>query len=68
MQTVFIIAAILLVLYILLFLVFFFDLDGKLLYYVVEPLLCKHYDKMEHKDMTKIEYDTTIQDADHSPR
>ena len=27
-----------------LFTIFFFDLDGKLLYYVVEPFLKKHYD------------------------
>ena len=36
-----------------LFVVFFFDLDGKFLYYVVEPLLVKHYDKMERKDVLK---------------
>ena len=36
-----------------LFVVFFFDLDGKFLYYVVEPLLVKHYDKMERKDTLK---------------
>ena len=30
-----------------LFAVFYFDLDGKLLYYVVEPFLCRHYDRME---------------------
>ena len=39
-----------------LFAVFFFDLDGKLLYYVVEPFLCKHYDKMEREDVTKRAY------------
>lgn len=39
-----------------LFAVFFFDLDGKLIYHVVEPFLCKHYDKMERRDMTKIPY------------
>ena len=33
--------------------VLFFDLDGKFLYYVVEPLLVKHYDKMERKDTLK---------------
>ena len=32
-----------------LFTIFFFDLDGKLLYYVVEPFLKKHYDDMERK-------------------
>ena len=36
-----------------LFIIFFFDLDGKFLYYVVEPLLVKHYDKMERKDVLK---------------
>ncbi|NLC73454.1 MAG: hypothetical protein GX684_06790 [Ruminococcaceae bacterium] len=42
--------------YIGLFLVFFFDLDGKFLYYVVGPFLIKHYDNMPRKDMTKSEY------------
>ena len=32
------------------------DYDGKLLYYVVEPFLCKHYDKMERQDVTKRAY------------
>ena len=32
-----------------LFVVFFFDLDGKLLFNVVEPFLKKHYDNMERK-------------------
>ena len=36
-----------------LFVVFFFDLDGKFLYYVVEPFLVRHYDKMERKDVLK---------------
>ena len=39
-----------------LFAVFFFDLDGKLLYYVVEPFLCRHYDKMKREDVTKRAY------------
>ena len=34
-----------------LFVVFFFDLDGKLLFNVVEPFLKKHYDNMERKDV-----------------
>ena len=38
---------------VMLFIVFFFDLDGKLLYYVVEPFLKKHYDNMERKDVLK---------------
>ena len=40
-----------------LFAVFYFDLDGKFLYHVVEPFLCKHYDKIERRDITKIPYD-----------
>ncbi|MBP3623757.1 MAG: hypothetical protein J6J19_06785 [Oscillospiraceae bacterium] len=42
---------------VVLFIVFFFDLDGKLLFKVVEPLLCKHYDNMERKDTLKSPYD-----------
>ena len=40
-----------------LFVVFFFDLDGKLLFHVVEPFLKKHYDSMERRDMTKSPYE-----------
>lgn len=40
-----------------LFVVFFFDLDGKLLFHVVEPFLVKHYDTMERKDTLKTPYD-----------
>jgi len=40
-----------------LFLVFFFDLDGKLLFNVVEPFLKKHYDDMERRDMLQKPYD-----------
>ncbi len=42
--------------YIGLFIVFFFDLDGKALFHVVSPFLIKHYDNMPRKDMTKTEY------------
>ena len=42
--------------YALLFAVFFFDLDGKLLYYVVEPFLVKHYDKMERRNPLDMPY------------
>ena len=45
-----IIAAVLVGLYVLLFIVFYFDLDGKLLFNVVEPALCKRYDKLERRD------------------
>ena len=40
----------------LLFVVFFFDLDGKFLFYVYEPFMKKHYDDMERRDMTKLPY------------
>ena len=40
-----------------LFVVFFFDLDGKLLFNVVEPFLKKHYDNMERKDTLQMTYD-----------
>lgn len=40
-----------------LFVVFFFDLDGKLLFNVVEPFLKKHYDNMDRKDTLKAPYD-----------
>ncbi len=40
-----------------LFAVFFFDLDGKLLFNVVEPFLKKHYDDMDRKDTLKTPYD-----------
>ena len=46
-----------LVAYVALFIVFFFDLDGKLLFNVVEPFLKKHYDDMERKDTLQMPYD-----------
>ena len=39
-----------------LFVVFFFDLDGKLLFNVVEPFLKNHYDNMERKDALQTPY------------
>ena len=42
--------AVLAAIYAALFAVFYFDLDGKLMYYVVEPFLVKHYDKMERRN------------------
>ena len=41
---------------VLLFVVFFFDLDGKLMFNVVEPFLKNHYDNMERKDTLKAPY------------
>lgn len=51
--------AILAAIYAVLFAVFFFDLDGKAIYYVVEPFLCKHYDKVERRNPLDVPYDTT---------
>lgn len=42
--------------YAVLFAVFYFDLDGKLLFYVVEPFLAKHYDKMERRNPVDMPY------------
>ena len=36
--------------YAALFAVFYFDLDGKMLFKYVEPALVKHYDNMERRD------------------
>ena len=44
--------------YAALFAVFYFDLDGKLLFRKVEPLLVKHYDKMERRDPLSVGYNT----------
>ncbi len=43
--------------YAALFAVFFFDLDGKALFYGVEPFLEKHYDEMERRDPLQKSYD-----------
>ena len=40
-----------------LFVVFFFALDGKLMFNVVEPFLKKHYDNMERRDVLKTPYE-----------
>lgn len=41
-----------------LFAVFYFDLDGKLLFYVYEPAMCKHYDNIEgRRVITDIPYE-----------
>lgn len=51
------IAAIAAAIYGLLFAVFYFDLDGKFLFYVWEPLICRHYDRIKRRDNTKTPYD-----------
>ena len=43
--------------YALLFAVFYLDLDGKFIYYVWEPLMCRHYDRIKRKDNTQTPYD-----------
>ena len=42
---------------VLLFVVFFFDLGGKLMFNVVEPFLKKHYDNMPRRDRLQEAYD-----------
>jgi len=42
--------------YIILFIVFYFDLDGKFLYYVWAPIADKYYGNMKHADNTKLPY------------
>ena len=48
---------ILAVVYAGLFCVFFFDLDGKLLYYFVEPFMKNHFDNMKRRDPHDVPYD-----------
>ena len=48
-----------LLLNIALFAVFFFDLDGKLIFKVVEPFLVKHYDNMERRNPLEQPYAQT---------
>ena len=42
--------------YVILFIVFYFDLDGKFLYYIWEPNAVTRYDKMKRKDNLKTPY------------
>ena len=44
------IVKILAVVYAALFAVFYFDLDGKFLYYIWEPLMVKRFDNMKRED------------------
>ena len=54
--------------YAALFAVFFFDLDGKALFYGVEPFLVKHYDKMERKDPLKAPYEMNKEHVDYGTK
>ena len=49
--------------YALLFAVFYFDLDGKFMYYIWEPLICRHYDRMKRKDNTMTPYEMKTDEA-----
>lgn len=40
----------------ILFAVFYWDLDGKFMYYIWEPMMVKRYDNMKREDNTKIPY------------
>ena len=53
------IAAVCAAIYAGLFAIFFFDLDGKLLFKVVEPFLTKHYDNMERRNPLEQPYKQT---------
>ena len=44
------------VIYGILFAVFYYDLDGKFLYYIWEPLMIKKYDNMKRVDNTDMPY------------
>lgn len=45
------------VIYGLLFAVFYWDLDGKFMYYILEPLMVKRFDNMKREDVLKTPYD-----------
>jgi hypothetical protein len=40
----------------LLFVVFYYDLDGKFMYYIWEPLMIKRFDNMKRPDTTLTPY------------
>ena len=40
----------------ILFAVFYWDLDGKFLYYIWEPLMIKRFDNMKRPDATAMPY------------
>ena len=43
----------------ILFAVFYYDLDGKFLFYIWEPLMVKRFDNMKRPDNTKMPYSMT---------
>ena len=44
------------VVYGILFAVFYWDLDGKFMYYIWEPMMIKRFDNMKRADNTTIPY------------
>ena len=44
------------IVYAILFAVFYYDLDGKFLYYIWEPLMIKRFDNMKRPDATAMPY------------
>ena len=44
------------IVYGILFAVFYFDLDGKFLYYIWEPFMIKRFDNMKRDDTLKTPY------------
>lgn len=48
-----------LLIYGILFAVFYWDLDGKFLYYIWEPLMIKRFDNMKRPDTTMTPYTQT---------
>jgi hypothetical protein len=46
--------------YVILFIVFFFDLDGKFLYYIWEPRIVARYDRMKRRDNTTTPYTAEV--------
>jgi hypothetical protein len=50
------ILGILALIYGVLFAVFYWDLDGKFMYYIWEPLMIKRFDNMKRADNTTIPY------------
>ncbi len=47
------------IIYGILFVVFYYDLDGKFLYYIWEPLMVKRFDNMKRADTTTTPYSMT---------
>jgi hypothetical protein len=57
LKVLFKIIKVLAVVWVVLFTVFFFDLDGKFLYYVWEPMIIKRFDNMKRPDLTGTPYE-----------